>query len=203
MKIRRLLLLLVTTGNCCVLLAQQKKHEISLSVFYDRVNQDYINFEGVSKEKMLYKNGISITANYNYYLNANLSIQSGLGISQRGFKTEYEDYSFNYFQIPIHLRLNAVNSRNMSLMPYAGTYFGIPSNVEKKIKNDTFEIDNKNIDCGLEIGINTSFKISQEYGFSIIPRLQYGLTKAYQEDYYESRRNIAFSLGVGAYYKFN
>jgi pectate lyase len=90
-------------------------------------------------------------------------------------------------------------NRYFEIRPYAGGYIGIPLKANVKIKDNYFSIsvDNKSLDLGIESGVNIGFKLNDQYKINFIPRMQFGLSNIYQEYYYEKRRNIAFSIGLG------
>lgn len=178
---------------------QNFKHEIMLNAYYDRVSHDYIKFKGLQKQNLLYKSAASFQANYTYNINQLLSAGLGIGYSKRGFISENTDYSSSYIQIPVRLGVEIYQNRYMQIIPYGGGYIGIPLETSKTIKDNYFStsIENNNLDIGLESGINLAFKLSDQYSVSLIPRFQFGLSNIYQEYYYEKRRNIAFSIGIG------
>lgn len=180
-------------------LGQNYKHEVMLSAYYDRVNHDYIKFKGLQKQNLLYKGAPSFQINYNYYINQILSVGTGIGYSKRGFTSENTDYSSTYIQIPLRVGVEVYQNRYVEIIPYGGGYVGIPLEANTTIKDNYFSTpsDNKNLDIGLESGINLVFKLGEKYNISLIPRVQFGLSNIYQEYYYEERRNIAFSVGIG------
>jgi hypothetical protein len=196
---RFLLTSILTCMTSLALWAQSDRHEISLNAYYDRTNHDYIKFKGLQKQNLLYKGASSFQINYTYHLNQVLSVGAGIGYSKRGFVTENMDYSSTYIQIPIQIGVEIYQNRYMQITPYGGGYVGIPLKASKTIKDNYFStpVDDKNTDIGLESGVNIAFKLSEKYHIGLIPRFQFGLSNIYQEYYYEKRRNIAFSIGIG------
>lgn len=192
-------LLVITLTFCATLWGQEYKHEIGVNAYYDRVNQDYIQFKGLQKQNLLYKGASSFQINYDYNFNSILFVGGGLGYSKRGFATENKDYSSSYIQIPVRFGVEVYRNRYLELRPYAGGYIGIPLEASEKIKDNYFSasVDNKNLDLGIESGVNIGFKLNEKYKINFIPRMQFGLSNIYQEYYYEKRRNIAFSIGIG------
>lgn len=178
-------------------LTQESKHEVGLNAFYDRVNHDYIEFKGIEKNELQYKGEFSVQVTYNYFFARYFSIQTGLGYCHRGYKTENTDFTTTYIQLPLQVSLVALNERTIKLVPYSGFYVGLPLATEKEIENEYLKIQNSRIDFGVEIGLKSTYKIKENYGISIIPRFQYGFSTVYRENYYESRRNIVLSLGIG------
>ncbi|WP_326983992.1 outer membrane beta-barrel protein [Chryseobacterium sp. MYb264] len=179
--------------------AQNNRHEISLNAYYDRVNHGYIKFQGLQKQNLLYKGAPSFQINYNYNINQIISVGSGIGYSRRGFVTENTDYASIYIQVPLRIGVELYQNRYMQIISYGGGYIGIPLSDSKTIKDNYFSTsgEDKKTDVGLESGVNVVFKLSDNYHISFIPRFQFGLSNIYQEYYYEKRRNIAFSVGIG------
>jgi len=192
-------LLVITLAFCAFLQGQEYKHEVGISAYYDRVNHDYIKFKGLQKQNLLYKGAPSFQVNYDYNINNTLYVGGGLGYSKRGFTTENKDYSSSYIQIPVRFGVEVYRNRYIEVRPYAGGYIGIPLEASEKIKDNYFSVsvDNKNLDLGIESGVNIGFKLNEGYKINFIPRMQFGLSNIYQEYYYEKRRNIAFSIGIG------
>ncbi|AZA58334.1 outer membrane beta-barrel protein [Chryseobacterium shandongense] len=192
-------LLVITLVFCATLWGQEHKHEIGINAYYDRVNQDYIKFKGLQKQNLLYKGAPSFQITYDYNISTILFVGSGLGFSKRGFTTENKDYSSSYIQIPVRFGVEAYRNRYIEVRPYAGGYIGIPLEASEKIKDNYFSVpvDNNKLDMGIESGANISFKLNENYMINFIPRMQFGLSSIYQEYYYEKRRNIAFSIGIG------
>lgn len=179
--------------------AQDHKHEVGFSAYYDRVGQDYIKFSGLQKQNLMYKNAFSVQLNYNYQFNKLLSLRTGVGYSKRGFAIENMDYSSGYIQVPVQLGVEVYRDKSLQLTPFAGGYVGIPLESDKTIKDNYFSIpvEKKYVDIGLEGGVNVAFSLNDVYSINFIPRMQFGLSNIYQDYYYEKRRNIAFSLGLG------
>lgn len=192
-------LLVITLVFCASLRGQEYKHEVGVNAYYDRVNQDYIKFKGLQKQNLLYKGASSFQINYDYNISTTLYVGGGLGYSKRGFVTENKDYSSSYIQIPVRFGVEVYQNRYFEIRPYAGGYIGIPLKANVKIKDNYFSlsVDNKSLDLGIESGVNIGFKLNDQYKINFIPRMQFGLSNIYQEYYYEKRRNIAFSIGVG------
>lgn len=192
-------LLLITLTLCASFYGQEYKHEIGVGAYYERVNHDYIKFKGLQKQNLLYKDASSFQINYDYNISNTFYVGGGLGYTKRGFTTENKDYSSSYIQIPVRFGVEVYRNRYIEIRPYAGGYIGIPLEASEKIKDNFFlaTVDNKNMDLGLESGINIGFKLNENYKINFIPRMQYGLSNIYQEYYYEKRRNIAFSIGIG------
>ncbi len=192
-------LLIITLAFCASLRGQEFKHEIGISAYYDRVNQDYIKFKGLQKQNLLYKGAPSFQITYDYNISTILFLGSGLGYSKRGFITENKDYSSSYIQIPVRFGVEVYRNRYVEVRPYAGGYVGIPLEASEKIKDNYFSVsvDNNKLDVGIESGVNVGFMLSEKYKINFIPRMQFGLSNIYQEYYYEKRRNIAFSIGIG------
>ncbi len=190
-----LMLLLVSSSA----FAQDHKHEVGFNAYYDRVGQDYIKFSGLQKQNLMYKNAFSVQLNYNYQLSPLLSLRTGAGYSKRGFSVENMDYSSSYIQVPVHLGVEVYRDRSVQLTPFAGGYVGIPLESDKTIKDNYFSVpvDSKKVDVGLEGGISVAFSLNDVYSISFTPRMQFGLSNIYQEYYYEKRRNVAFSFGLG------
>lgn len=192
-------LLLITLTLCASFYGQEYKHEIGVGAYYERVNHDYIKFKGLQKQNLLYKDASSFQINYDYNISNTFYVGGGLGYTKRGFTTENKDYSSSYIQIPVRFGVEVYRNRYIEIRPYAGGYIGIPLEANEKIKDNFFSasVDNKNMDLGLESGIDIGFKLNENYKINFIPRMQYGLSNIYQEYYYEKRRNIAFSIGIG------
>lgn len=192
-------LLVLTLAFWASLSGQEYKHEIGISAYYDRVNHDYIKFKGLQKQNLLYKGASSYQINYDYNISNTLYVGGGLAYSKRGFTTENKDYSSSYIQIPVRFGLEVYRNRYIEIRPYAGGYVGIPLEASEKIKDNFFSasVDNKNLDLGIESGANIGFRLNENYKINFIPRVQFGLSNIYQEYYYEKRRNIAFSIGIG------
>lgn len=186
-----------------LLFSQENRHEISLSAFYDRVNQNYSEFNGLIKKDLQFKDEYSIQIHYNYFFSRNFFLESGFNYSRRGFVTENTNFTTSYFQIPAQVGLLALNSRFVNVSPFFGCYLGIPTSNKSEVNHESLSIDNERLDFGLEIGGKIMYKFNNNYSFLMIPRIQYGLSTAFKEYHYESRSNFAISIGVGIAKSFN
>jgi len=183
---------------------QNTKNEVGFTVFYDRVNHNYIKFRGLAKENLLYKNAFSFQAVYGYHVSKIMALQSGVGYSRRGFQSENTDYSVDYIQFIEYVGIEIINDKMITVSPYAGVYLGLPVHTAITIKKNDLpgEAGRGKPDLGLESGIRMGIKLDDLYDIHIIPRFQFGLSEVYRKYNFESRRNLAFSLGVGISRKF-
>ncbi|GEN76675.1 hypothetical protein CHA01nite_24150 [Chryseobacterium hagamense] len=185
-------------------MGQSTKNEIGFTAFYDRVNHSYIKFKGLTKEHLLYKNAFSFQAVYGCHISNTVSLLSGAGYSRRGFRNENTDYSADYIQFSEYVGIEIIDNKMLMVSPYTGIYLGLPVHTGITIKNNDLpdEAGRGKADLGLEGGIRMGIKLDDRYDIHIIPRFQFGLSEVYRKYDFESRRNLAFSMGVGITRKF-
>lgn len=170
--------------TCAVIAFSMTSHYYSQATFGLRAGLNLANMTGKALNGLDTKSltTFSVGAVVDYELSESLSIESGLFLSNKGYKVEFSGNTYstniNYLEIPVNVSYKLdVGDNKLNL--FAGPYIGLA--VGGKTKSDFAGIDDADIEFGTD---DTDMLKSSDFGLNvgagfqiekISIRAQYGL----------------------------